>query len=81
MKILIGHSGTKLFVRDCNQWTSDRDAAKDFGESSDAHKFIRQHQLNSVEIVLSFPHEGYDIRLAISAPLSNRRNGRLAERA
>ena len=65
MRVLIQSTISYLFLKDRNSATQDPEEARDFKQASRALRFVKQHRLTNVQIVLKFPKPSDDINLAI----------------
>lgn len=54
MKILIQHTGTSLFLNDCNQWTRNDRQARSFWVATAAQEFARKQGLHDVSAFYKF---------------------------
>ncbi len=65
MRVLIQSTISYLYLMDRASATQDPEQARDFRQTSRALRFIRQHNLTNVQIVLKFPKSSDDVNLAI----------------
>jgi len=61
MKILLQHTGTKLYVRTHESWTKSEFEAWDFRHSQKAIDFAHEHDLKDVQIAVKFVDPIYDV--------------------
>ena len=54
MRILLQNVRNKLFFRDGELWTANPEAAHDFQRAHDLYDFVREHQLENVQLVINF---------------------------
>ena len=71
MKALIQQLGTGLYFLKQGEWTANHQEAHDFKSSVNARGFCLQQGLASVQIVLKFDREKYDIVLPAYYPMQN----------
>jgi hypothetical protein len=60
MRTLIRDLKTQTYYAAEGQWTVEREAARDFGSTSQAMSFAGQQQLHGVQVVLAFDNPEYD---------------------
>lgn len=78
MRILLQHKGSGLYFKDINAWTRDPAEAMDFVSSSIALEFCAANKLYTVQLVLKFEDEKYEIVLPdVAAQPSDRARSRL----
>lgn len=65
MRILLRHTGTGLFFESEDKWTTEPEAARDFGSSGRAIVFVTEWGLGDVEILMAFDDPRYNITLPI----------------
>jgi len=68
MKILLQHTGSRLFYKSLGIWVADELEARLFVTALDAIEFCQQQGLTSVEIVLRSDQPQNDIRLGLQEP-------------
>ncbi|MCI0744321.1 MAG: hypothetical protein L0Y58_02845 [Verrucomicrobia subdivision 3 bacterium] len=69
MKILLQHSGSRLFYKSVDAWVEDETEARIFGSALEAIEFCERNSLSGLEIVLRPPPPGPDLRMEpIPAP-------------
>ena len=72
MKILLQHTGSRLFYKSLGIWVDDELEARIFVTALDAIEFCQQQGLTSVEIVLRSDQPQNDIRLGLQEPPRDR---------
>ena len=65
MKILLQQKETGLYFRDIDSWDSDPSEAMDFLSSTSAIDFCVANRISSVQLVLKFDEQRYDIVLPV----------------
>ena len=65
MRVLVQSTISLLYLMGQNTATQNPDEARDFRHTSRAVRFVKQHRLTNVQIVLKFPKTGDDVNLAI----------------
>lgn len=65
MRVLIQSTISHLYLKAQDSATQNPDEARDFRSTSGAVRFVKQHRLTNVQIVLKFPKTGDDVNLAI----------------
>ena len=60
MRILLQQLHTKLYFCRSDLWSAHPDAAFDFGHSQKALEYVRQHELNNVQLVVRFEDPRWD---------------------
>jgi len=60
MKILLKHTRTQLYVRDCGTWTANPIEAHNFQHSQNAMDYAREHNLTAVQIAVRFIDAQFD---------------------
>ncbi len=65
MRVLIRDLQTGDYFQSPDQWTAQRERARDFGQSVKAAAFASQQHLHHIEIVLSFADPKLDVRLPL----------------
>lgn len=65
MRVLVQSTISHLYLKAQDTATQNPDEARDFRHTSRAVRFIRQHRLTNVQIVLKFPKTGDDVNLVI----------------
>lgn len=65
MRVLVQSTISHLYLKGQDMATQNPDEARDFRHTSRAVRFVRQHHLTNVQIVLKFPKTGDDVNLAI----------------
>ncbi|MDB6068790.1 MAG: hypothetical protein JWR26_4998 [Pedosphaera sp.] len=68
MRALLRHSETGLYLQTPGQWTPSYHEALDFKSSVTAREYCRRHKLFTVQIVLKFDSDKYDIVLPVLYP-------------
>ena len=63
MRILLQHKGSGLYFKDVDSWTADTAEAMDFVSSSAALEYCATNRLDTVQVVLKFEQEKYEIVL------------------
>ncbi len=63
MRILLQHRESGLYFKDVGAWTGDTTEAMDFVSSGAAIEFCATNRLDSVQVVLKFEDEKYEIVL------------------
>jgi hypothetical protein len=71
MKALLQQLGTGLYFLKQGEWTANYQEAYDFKSSVNARGFCLKQGLMSVQIVLKFDNEKYDIVLPAYYPMQN----------
>ena len=66
MKILVQNCLNHLYLKSLTEWTADVSEAKSFPTSENAIVYCAQHQIPSVQIVLKFDPDRYDITVPIT---------------
>lgn len=61
MRIVLQHKETGLYLQDAHTWTQNSSEALDFISSTKAIEFCDRHKIDSMQIVLKFDQEKYDI--------------------
>jgi hypothetical protein len=61
MRIVLQHKDSGLYLLDANTWTQHSLEALDFVSSTKAIEFCDRHKIDSMQIVLKFDQEKYDI--------------------
>ncbi len=64
MRILLQQRDTGLYFEDIHSWCADPSEAMDFVSSTKALEFCSVNHLDSVQVVLKFEDEKYEIVLA-----------------
>jgi hypothetical protein len=72
MRILLQQRDTGLYFEDINSWCADASGAMDFVSSTKALEFCALNKLDSVQVVLKFEGEKYEIVLPDAAAQSRR---------
>ncbi len=67
MRILLQQKGTDLYFQDIDAWTRNSAEAMDFVSSTAAIEFCVANRLPSVQVVLKFDGQPYDIVLPTEA--------------
>jgi hypothetical protein len=65
MRILLQHKQTGLYFKDIDSWVRSGSEALDFVSSSSAIDFCVTNKLDSVQLVLKFEEQRYDIVLPV----------------
>ena len=65
MKVLLRNRHTGHYFQEPQQWTTDSEAALDFGQIEHAIKTACEAQLEDVEVVFLFSDPERDLRLPI----------------
>ncbi len=65
MRILLQHKQTGLYFKDIDSWVRNGSEALDFVSSSAAIDFCVTNKLASVQLVLKFEEQRYDIVLPV----------------
>jgi len=65
MRVLIQSTISHLYLKAQDSATQSPDEARDFRSTSGAVRFVKQHRLTNVQILLKFPKTGDDVNLAI----------------
>lgn len=65
MRVLIQSTLSHLYLKAQDSATQNPDEARDFRSTARAVRFVNQHRLTNVQIVLKFPKMGDDVNLAI----------------
>jgi hypothetical protein len=65
MKIILQQKESGLYFRDIGEWDPDPAEAMDFLSSTSAIDFCVANKINSVQIVLKFEEQRYDIVLPV----------------
>lgn len=79
MRVLVQSTISHLYLMAQDTATQNPDEARDFRHTSRAVRFVKQHRLTNVQIVLKFPKTGDDVNLAI-LELLDREQKRAAQR-
>ena len=66
MKILVQNCLTHLYFKSLSEWTANPAEAKSFPSSENAIIYCAKHQIPSVQIVLKFQPDRYDITVPIT---------------
>jgi hypothetical protein len=69
MRILLQRKDSVLYFKDVDSWTGDPTEAMDFVSSSAALEFCAANRLDTVQVVLKFEDEKYEIVLPDAASL------------
>ena len=72
MNIVLQHSTTGEFLQQLGVWTSNLEQAMDFGTSARAIKFLRQHHLSDVQVLVAFVERPFLNSVALQLPESAR---------
>jgi hypothetical protein len=64
MRILLQHKETGLYFKDIDSWVGQSSKAMDFVSSTAAIEFCVTNKLASVQVVLKFEEQRYDIVLS-----------------
>jgi hypothetical protein len=67
MRILIQQKETSLYFKDVGTWTRNPTEAMDFLSSTSAIEFCVTNKISSVQLVLKFEEQRYDIVLPVLA--------------
>jgi len=67
MRILLQQKDSGLYFKDVDSWTGDATEALDFVSSTTALEFCAANKLNTVQVVLKFEDEKYEIVLPDAA--------------
>ena len=72
MKIVLQHTKTRHYFQDTTQWTSDVEAAFDFGNAQQAIDYVRKHVLADVQVTAAFVNGPYleSIAFAVETPVA-----------
>jgi hypothetical protein len=65
MRILLQQKETGLYFKDIDSWESDPSEAMDFLSSTSAIDFCVANKISSVQLVLKFDEQRYDIVLPV----------------
>lgn len=65
MRILLQQKESGLYFRDINAWTPNPEEAMDFVSSTSAIDFCVLNKISSVQLVLKFEEQRYDIVLPV----------------
>jgi len=65
MRILLQHKQTGLYFRDIDSWVRSGSEALDFVSSTAAIEFCSVNKLDSVQLVLKFEEQRYDIVMPV----------------
>lgn len=65
MRVLIQSTISHLYLMARDTATQNPDEARDFKHTTKALRFIKQHRLSNVHIVLKFPKTSDDVNLVI----------------
>ena len=68
MRILLQRKDTGLYFKDVDSWTGDTAEAMDFVSSTTALEFCAANKLDTVQVVLKFEDEKYEIVLPDVVP-------------
>ena len=80
MRIFVQQKETGLYFKDIAAWVPDTSEAMDFVSSTVAIDFCAANRLTSVQLVLKFEEEKYDIVMPV-LPLAHHHQGRPNETA
>ncbi len=75
MRILLQQKESGLYFKDINAWTRNPEEAMDFVSSTSAIDFCVLNKISSVQLVLKFEEQRYDIVLPV-LPESHRPQGK-----
>ena len=77
MRILLQHVRTELYLRSPGKWTTDPFEALDFQHSQTAIDFARDHDIDGVQIAVTFADRQFDevVSLPPIRPASEKRAG------
>lgn len=64
MRILLRNRLTRLYFAKEGEWTEVRDLARTFSSSFEALKFVNEHALDDMEVVLTFGQLDLDLCIA-----------------
>jgi hypothetical protein len=67
MKILVQNCHNHLFLKTLSEWTPDPSEARIFPSSESALVYCSEHRIPSVQIVLKFDYDRYDVRVPVTA--------------
>ena len=68
MRILLQRKDSGLYFKDVDSWTGDPAEAMDFVSSTTALEFCAVNKLDTVQVVLKFENEKYEIVLPDALP-------------
>jgi hypothetical protein len=63
MKILLQHTGSRLFYKSTDVWVPEENEARAFSTALEAIEFCEQQGLSGLEIVLRPPPGGNELRV------------------
>ncbi len=67
MKILVQNCLNHLYLKSLTEWTDDAGEAKSFPTSENAIEFCAEHRIPTVQIVLKFKPDKFNITVPITA--------------
>jgi hypothetical protein len=67
MKILVQNCHNHLFLKTLSDWTDSPCDARNFPTSENALAYCAEHRIPSVQIILKFDYDQYDISVPITA--------------
>lgn len=70
MQIVLQDVKTSLYFKSPGVWTRDVAEALDFSSSQRALKFVRQHGLENVQVLVAFVEPAYVETVALQIPAS-----------
>jgi hypothetical protein len=68
MQIVLQHVKSGLYLKSPGVWTKEVGEALDFSSSQRAIRFIRQHQLEGVQVLVAFIEPAYVETVALQMP-------------
>jgi hypothetical protein len=66
MKILVQNCMTHLYLKTLSDWTPSASEAKNFPSSESAIVYCAEHRIPTVQVVLKFDPDKYDISVPIT---------------
>jgi len=66
MKILVQNCLNHLYLKSLTEWTADVSEAKNFPTSENAISYCSKHRIPTVQVVLKFDPDRYDITVPIT---------------
>jgi hypothetical protein len=73
MKILLQHTGSRLFYRSTDVWVPEEGEARAFNSALEAIEFCEQQGLSGLEIVLRPSPGGNELRVGPIPPTASQR--------
>ncbi len=68
MRIVLQHTTTELYLKSVGAWTPHLEEALNFGSSQQAIKFMRQHRLDEVQVLVAFVEDSVVDIVALQIP-------------